>query len=108
MSTSLSRRIRRIGALPTSFNETQEQRLVTEIVEGKKKEVEKTFTKRTPVRHQETLTPEEHAAREAIIRTENRQRTLAFRAARKAARKAARLAVKSKAPVKTVTGKKAA
>lgn len=90
MSTTLSRRLRRIGILPTTFNETQEQRLVTEIVEGKKQQVTKTITKRTPVRHHETLSPEENTARRVAIRSAYKENNTAFRAERKKARAAKR------------------
>jgi hypothetical protein len=103
MSTTLSRRLRRIGILQTTFNETQEQRLVTEIVEGKKQQVEKTITKRTPVRNRVTLSPEERALAETTISTTFAEKHLAFRAKRKEARVAARSKKISKVVVKSST-----
>lgn len=84
MSKTLARQIRRIGLLRTTFNETQEQRLVTEIVDGKKVGVEKTITKRTPVRHRDTLGLDELAYRRTEIVEQYKIRNRMFRAKRKA------------------------
>jgi hypothetical protein len=108
MSTTLSRRLRRIGLTPTTYNETQEQRLVTEIVDGKKQQVEKTITKRTAVRNHETLTPEEIVSRNAVLRSEYKIRNQEFRLDRKKARGAAQVGKVASKPVGGIVSKKVA
>lgn len=110
MSATLSRRIRRIGILPTIYNESTEKRLVTEIVNGEKKEVEKSFKKRTPVRHRASLSSQERTEQLEKILSDYRTRNLEFRAKRKQARINARngKVVKVAAPVTGKQGKKAA
>jgi hypothetical protein len=83
MSTTLARRIRRIGIEPTTYTKTTETRLVKD-ENGRETSQEVTISK--PMRHRESLTLDELKAHVSTIRAEYRVRNLAFRADRRKAR----------------------
>ncbi len=69
MTTTLSRRIRRIGLLPTTFKTYKEERL-TKKDDGSEEIV--TITKKTPIRHSRSMSADERAAIADKFRTEAR------------------------------------
>ena len=77
MSTTLARRIRRIGLLPTTYRESVEERL-TYNEDGT--ESAKRVVVKTPERHRAELSLEELTAKRAEIVTKWRARRKAWRA----------------------------
>ena len=86
MSTTLARRIRRIGALPTTYREVKEESL-SHNDQGEETIVVK--TKKIPVRHFSCMTNEDREARTAAIRSEAEARRLVAKMAVKVAQNAA-------------------
>jgi hypothetical protein len=93
MSTTLARRIRRAGLLPTTYTETIEERLTTN-AEGA--EVVTATIHYKPVRKHENLSLAELRQRVADIRAAYRVKNLVFREDRRRAR----VAVASKPKIK--------
>lgn len=91
MATTLSRRIRRIGILPTTFIESTETRLVNE----GGKEVEKEFKLKRPVRHRENLDEATRARFEQDIRSAHKVSHKEFRTKSRAEHKAAKDRIKT-------------
>lgn len=69
MSTTIARRIRRIGLLPTTFKEVPFTVLVSgpAAPDGTRTEVEEKRIKKVPIRHRETLSEDDIADRRANI-----------------------------------------
>ncbi len=87
MSASLSRRIRRIGLLPTTFKTVKETRLERN-EEGA--EVEVVHNKKVPLRQCARLSHDDRKQQEDRLRAEAKKRRAEWKAARKkAARKKA-------------------
>lgn len=77
MTTTLSRRIRRIGILPTTFKTSKEDRLVKDDAGN---EVIQTTTKKTPIRHFERIANDVRAEMEAKLRAEAGVKRTAWKA----------------------------
>jgi hypothetical protein len=82
MSSTLARRLRRIGRLPTIYTTTHEERLVRD-EDGV--ETIKKLERKKPVVNREVLTMEELSVRVKQVRAEYRVRNAEFRRRRKAA-----------------------
>jgi len=83
MSTSLQRRIRRIGLLPTTFTEFKEEILIRHKNGGEEKVVN---VIRKPVRHCENLSPDVKDAIIADLKQKDVVRRQIFYSKRKAAK----------------------
>lgn len=89
MTTTLARRIRRIGILPTTFKVSTEERLVKQ-PDGTTAVA--TVERKTPIRHYEPMTESARELQERYLRQEAKF----ARAARKANEKAARERIAAK------------
>jgi hypothetical protein len=81
MSTTLARRIRRIGLLPTTYKEVHQEQLVRND-EGK--EVAKTVVLHRPKRHREDISAEARGILVSVLRAEYRKQNAEFRKFRRA------------------------
>lgn len=84
MSSTLARRLRRIGLLPTTFKEVKYTQLVRKTGEdGAPHEVAEERTKKVPIRHSEALTTEERRIRALESLTEYKKANKLFRERRR-------------------------
>lgn len=84
--TTINRRVRRIGLLPTTFKESV--RGERKVKNSAGETVTEKIIERIPIRHSNALTVEERQSAATVLIAADRERHKAFRAARKAAKTA--------------------